>query len=64
MWAEFLHAEFSFIFVCNSTTKGAMVKWRPRLDSAGQEGPEITLEGVLIVVKGGFYGGEKWTGLD
>src|SRR5271170_892650 len=27
-------------------------KWMLRLDSAGEKGPEITLEGILIVVEG------------
>jgi hypothetical protein len=31
-----------------------MSKWMLRLDSAGQKGPEITLEGILIVVEGWF----------
>jgi hypothetical protein len=31
-----------------------MGKWILRLDSAGQKGPEITLEGILIVVEGCF----------
>ena len=39
-------------------TKGAMVKWRPQLDSAPQIGLEIFLEGVLIGVGGGIAGTE------
>ena len=31
-----------------------MDKWMLRLDSTGQKGPEIPLEGVLIVVEGCF----------
>jgi hypothetical protein len=31
-----------------------MGKWVLRLDSAGQKGPEINLEGILIVVEGWF----------
>jgi hypothetical protein len=31
-----------------------MGKWMLRLDLAGQKGPEITLEGILIVVEGLF----------
>jgi hypothetical protein len=31
-----------------------MGKWMIRLDSAGQQGPEITLEGILILVEGWF----------
>jgi hypothetical protein len=45
---------FNFLFACNSTTKGTMVKWGKQLDLAGRKGSEITLEGALIVVKGGF----------
>ena len=38
----------------NATPSSAMDKWMLRLDSAGQKGPEITLEGFLIVVEGCF----------
>ena len=49
-------------------TKGAMVKWRPQLDSAPQIGLEIFLEGVLIGVGSGIAGTEdvgsfnRWSG--
>jgi hypothetical protein len=33
-----------------ATTSRAMDKWMLQLDSAGQKGPETTLEGVLIVL--------------
>jgi len=34
-----------------------------RLDSAGRECPEITMEGVLIVVESYYMTGRKWIGL-
>jgi hypothetical protein len=43
-----------YIFACGSTTSCAMVKWVIQADSAGHKGPEITLEGILIVVEGCF----------
>jgi hypothetical protein len=36
-----------------------MDKWMLRLDSAGQKGPEIILEGILIVVEGCFTAERK-----
>jgi hypothetical protein len=51
------------LFACNSTTKGAMVKWRQRLDSAGQKGPEIAMEGVLILLEGNFTAERNGSGL-
>jgi len=41
------------------TTSRAMNKWMLQLDSTGQKGPEITLEGVLIVVESGFMIGKQ-----
>jgi hypothetical protein len=35
----------------SATTNKAMDKWMLQLDSAGHKGPEIPLEGVLIVVE-------------
>ena len=40
-----------------------MDKWMLRLDSAGQKGPEITLEGILIVVEGYFTAERNGSGL-
>jgi hypothetical protein len=47
------------LFACNSTTKGAMWKWRAWLDSARQIGLETTLTRFLIVVERGITGGEN-----
>jgi len=47
------------LFACNSTTKRAMTKWRPWLDSARQIGPATTLMDLLIVVRGVITGGEE-----
>jgi hypothetical protein len=51
------------LFACNSTTKGVMVKWRQRLDSAGQKGPEIAMEGVLILAEVNFTAERNGSGL-
>jgi hypothetical protein len=55
LWAEFFALR---LWTCSghplATTSRAMGKWMSRLDSAGQKGPEITLEGILIVVEGWF----------
>jgi len=51
------------LFACNSTAKGVIVTWRPWLDLAGQKSPEISLEGVLILVKGGFMAERNGSGL-
>jgi len=40
-----------------------MDKWMLRLDSADQKGPEIPLEGVLIVVEGWFTAERSGSGL-
>ena len=40
-----------------------MDKWILWLDLAGQKGPEITLEGILIVVEGCFTGERSGAGL-
>ena len=37
-----------------ATTSRAMDKWVLRLDLARRKGPEITLEGILIVAEGCF----------
>jgi hypothetical protein len=49
------------LFACNSTTNGAIVKWRRQPDSARQMGLDLTFERVLIVVGSGIAGaGEVW----
>ena len=50
----FWPSDFGDVLVNLATTSRAMDKWMLRLDSAGQKGPEITLEGILIVVEGCF----------
>jgi pyruvate carboxylase len=40
-------------FDCSATTNGATEKQMPQLNSARQIGPEITFQGILIVVEGG-----------
>jgi hypothetical protein len=47
------------LFACNSTTKGAIVKWRPQPDSSRQIGPEPAFEGILIIVGSGIAGAEE-----
>ena len=44
-------------------TSRAMEKWMLVLDSAGQKGPEIPLEGILIVVEGCFTAEINGSGL-
>ena len=51
---NFWPSDFGDILANLATTNKAMDKWRLRLDSAGQKGPEITLKGILIVVEGSF----------
>ena len=51
---KFLPSDFGDVLANLSTTNRAVDKWILRLDSAGQKGPEITLEGILIVVEGCF----------
>jgi hypothetical protein len=53
-WRNFLPSDFGDVLATLATTSRAMSKWMLRLDSAGQKGPEITLEGILIVVEGWF----------
>jgi hypothetical protein len=53
-WRNFLLSDFGDVLANLATTNKAMDKWRLRLDSAGQKGPEITLKGILIVVEGCF----------
>ena len=38
------------LFACNSTSKGAMVIWMPRMSSARQLGLDVALKGMLTVV--------------
>ena len=54
LWAEFLPSDFGDVLANLATTNRAMDKWMLRLDSAGQKGPEIILQGILIVVEGCF----------
>jgi hypothetical protein len=49
-----LPSDFADVLATLATTSSAMDKWMLRLDSAGQKGPEIILEGILIVVEGWF----------
>jgi len=49
---NFLLSNFEDVLGILATTSRAMDKCMLRLDSAGQKGPEIHLEGVLIVVEG------------
>jgi hypothetical protein len=51
---NFLLSDFGDVLSNLATTSGAMDKWMLRLDSAGQKGQEIILEGILIVVEGCF----------
>jgi hypothetical protein len=52
LWVEFfLPSEFGDILDNLATTSKAMDKWMLHFDSAGQKGPEITLESILIVVE-------------
>jgi hypothetical protein len=51
---NFLLSDFGDVLANLATTNKAIDKWRLRLDSAGQKGPEITLEGILMVVEGCF----------
>jgi len=55
-----LLSNFGDVPVATTVTSGrSMDKPMSQLDSAGQKGPEITLEGVLIVVKGWFTAGRN-----
>src|SRR5271154_3798559 len=51
---NFLPSDFGDVLASLATTSRTTDKWMLRLDSAGQKGPEITLEGILIVVEGCF----------
>jgi hypothetical protein len=51
---NFLLSQFGDVLANLATRNRAMDKWISRLDSAGQKGPEVTLEGILIVVEGCF----------
>jgi hypothetical protein len=62
LWAEFFAlrgSDFGHVLATFAITSRAMGKWMLRLDSAGQKGPEITLEGILIVVEGVVPGGSN-----
>ena len=48
---NFFPSDFGDVLANLATTNRAMDKWISRLDSAGQKGPEITLEGILIGVE-------------
>ena len=63
--AEIIKKKFGRNFYLRNlaTTRGVMDKWMLRLDSAGQKGPEITLEGILIVVEGYFTAERNGSGL-
>ena len=57
VWAEFFalrHSDFGDVLATLATTSRAMGKWMLRRNSAGQKGPEISLEGILIAVEGWF----------
>jgi hypothetical protein len=54
LWRNFLPSDFGDVLASLATTSRAMDKWMLRLDSAGQKGLEMTLEGILIVVEGCF----------
>ena len=45
-------SDFGDVLANLATTSRAMDKWMLQLDSAAQKGPEISLEGILIVVEG------------
>jgi hypothetical protein len=51
---NFLPSDFGDVLATLATTSRAIGKWMLRLDSAGQKGPETTLERILIVVEGCF----------
>jgi len=48
---NFLTSDFGDILTTTATTNGSMDKWMSELDSADQKGPEITLKGILTIVK-------------
>jgi len=60
---EFSPSDFGDILANLATTNRAMDKWMSQLNSAGQKGSEITLEGVLIVGRKLLYNREKGTRL-
>jgi len=51
---NFLPSDFGDVLATLATTSRAMGKWMLRRNSAGQKGPEISLEGILIAVEGWF----------
>ena len=63
---NFLPSDFGDVLATLATTSTAMGKWMLPLDSPGQKSPEITLEGILIVVEGWFMAERNGspTGLD
>ena len=48
---NFLASDFGDVLANLARTSRATDKWMLRLDSTGQKGPEIILEGILIVVE-------------
>src|SRR6266480_1889517 len=50
-WVEFFPRGIRDAFACNPTTKGAMAKWRSRLDLSRQIGLKTPLTPLLIVVE-------------
>jgi hypothetical protein len=51
---NFLPSDFGDVLANLATTSRAMDQIMLQLDSAGQKGPEITFEGILILVEGRF----------
>src|SRR5271154_2096082 len=51
LWADFFPSDFGDVLANLATASRTMDKWMLRLDSAGQKGLEITLEGILIVIR-------------
>ena len=51
------HLRIQDVFACSPTTKGAMAKWRSRLDLSRQIGLKTPLTHLLIVVEDWFTGG-------
>ena len=58
----FLPSDFGDVLANLATTSRTTDKWMLQLDSAGQKGPEITLEGILIVVEGCFTADRRTCG--
>jgi hypothetical protein len=60
---NFLPSDFGDVLANLTTTNRAMDKWMLLLDSAGRRDPEITLEGILIIVEGSFTAERNGSGL-